>query len=219
MTSLLLALMSALLLPLLSLIALLLRRQLLQGKGKYILLGTGVLLLLYAVSDTLYEHYEDIGFQEIAISSLVGLLTLIIVASSSRFHTHHQEEAGAKGIVLSEAFHSLIDGAVIGGTYLVNPLIGGAATLGIIIHESPKILGTIALLRSLSLSVKKTILYSALAQGGAPIAALFVYLVGKQFTHEHFHMLELASMTSLFVIIVWIIVLEIHHHKKHDHHH
>lgn len=209
---------SASALPLLAILALLLRRNLFQGKLKIIILLLGLALLSYAVVSTLLEEGEELGPKELFIGAITALITLFILSRFSHGHTHAQEEGGAKGIVVSEAFHSLIDGAVIGATYLINPLIGGAATLGIIIHELPKIVGTLAVFRGLGLSIQKTILYGIFAQIGSPIAAIFVFLLGKQFDHEQFHALEIASLSSLGAIVLWIIWLEICYHRKHPRH-
>jgi zinc transporter ZupT len=133
-------------------------------------------------------------------------------------HIHAKEQAGVKGIVISEAFHSLIDGAVIGSTYLISPLLGYAATIGIIIHEFPKIIGTLTLFRSFGLSIRKTIWYGICAQIGSPVSALLIYLIGGKISHENFQALEIASISSLAAIVLWILYLEIRFHQKHDHH-
>jgi zinc and cadmium transporter len=219
MSTLLLATLSAFILPLLALLAILLRRELVSGKAKVILLGVGIILLGYAVLSDVLHHRNDLGLRELIISLIVGVITFFILASFNKHHKHNKEGGGVKGIVLSEAFHSLIDGAVIGATYLVNPVLGGAATLGIVVHEFPKILGTLALLRGLNLSIKKTIVYGMLAQSGAPVAALFIFILGKEVNPEQFHTLEIASLSSLATIILWILYLEITYHKKHSHGH
>lgn len=217
MSTLLLTFLSALVLPLLAVTAILLRKELVSGKAKILMLFVGVLLLSYAVISDVLHHGDELGARELITSLIVGGITLFILASFNRYHKHSPTEGGVKGIVVSEAFHSLIDGAVIGATYLVNPVLGGAATIGIVVHEFPKILGTLALFRGLNLSIKKTILYGALAQGGAPISALFIYLLGKEIDPEQFHTLEIASLASLATIIFWILYLELRHHRKHPH--
>ncbi|MEN9552139.1 MAG: hypothetical protein RI935_516 [Candidatus Parcubacteria bacterium] len=219
MSTLLLATLSAFILPLLALLAILLRRELVSGKAKVLLLGFGILLLSYAVLSDVLHHRDELGLRELLVSLIVGAITFFILASFNKHHRHNREEGGVKGIVLSEALHSLIDGAVIGATYLVNPVLGGAATLGIVVHEFPKILGTLALLRGLNLSIKKTIFYGMLAQGGAPVSALFIFILGKEIDPEQFHFLEIASLSSLATIIIWILYLEIKYHKKHSHSH
>lgn len=215
----LLMLISALSLPLLSILALLLRRDIFGKKWKFILLTVGLMLLIFSVVSTFYEHGEKLGLKDIFVGGITASITLFILSKFSHTHSHQKQEEGAKGIVLSEAFHSLIDGAVIGTTYLVNPVLGYAATVGIIIHELPKIVGTLAVLRGFGLSVQKTIWYGILAQIGSPIAAVLIFMLGKQINIEQLHGLEIASISSLGAIVLWIIYLEISFHKRHPHTH
>jgi zinc transporter ZupT len=214
-SSFILMLLSASTLPLLAFLTLMLRRNLFKGNLKLIFLGLGILLLSFTVIDTFKEHSEDFGLIDVLIASVTAFITFFILSHFSHNHIHNQEAEGAKGIVISECFHSLIDGAVIGTTYLVSPLLGYAATLGIILHELPKIIGTLSLFRSLGLSMRKTIIYGMAAQIGSPIAAVLIFTLGKKINHEQFHTLEIASISSLAAIVLWIIYLEIRFHQTH----
>lgn len=218
-TSFILMILSAGALPLLAFLALLLRRNLFKGKLKIAFLIFGLFLIGFAIFSTFKEHSDDFGWAEGLVVLITSGITFFILSRFSHGHTHAKEIDGAKGIVISEAFHSLIDGAVIGATYLVSPLLGGAAALGIIIHELPKIVGTLTIFRSLGLSIKNTILYGMLAQIGSPVAAILIYMLGKKINHEQFHALEIASVSSLAAIVLWIIYLEVRFHEKHGHAH
>jgi zinc and cadmium transporter len=213
-------LMSASALPLLAVLALLLRKNLFKGKLKLVFLVVGLCLLSFAVFDTFKEHRHDLSIADSLVAIITSCITLFILSHFNHNHEHAREAGGATGIVISEAFHSLIDGAVIGATYLVTPLLGYAATVGIIMHELPKIIGTITILRSFNLSIRTTIMYGIFAQIGSPLAAILIYLLGSRINHEQFQALEIASVSSLAAIVLWIIYLEIRyhiHHKNHDH--
>lgn len=216
-TSFILMALSASSLPLLAFLALLLRRKLFSGVWKIIFLTIGLFLLTFAVFETFVEHSGNLSIRDVLIGGVTASFTVLILSKFNHGHSHVKEAAGAKGIVISEAFHSLLDGGVIGATYLVNPFLGYAATIGIITHELPKVLGTLAVLRSLGHSMKKTILYGVLAQIGSPVSALLIYILGKKFDASQFHALEIASVSSLAAIVIWIIYLEIQFHRHHDH--
>ena len=208
---------SASVLPLLAFLALLLRRNFVKGKFKVVLMVTGVLLLSVTVINTFTEHGEALTLGDTLTSLGAGLLTILILSRFSHGHNHRVETEGAKGIVISEAFHSLLDGAVIGATYLINPIFGYAATIGIIIHELPKIIGTLTLFRSIGLSVRRTIIYGIASQIGSPVSAILVFILGEKINHEQFHALEIASVSSLAVIVLWIVYLEVRFHMRHPH--
>ncbi len=207
---------SASALPALAITALFLRRGLFTGKWKVFFMAVGLSLLLYTVYSTLQEHGDDLGWKDIFVGGLTALATTYLLARFSHGHKHDKGADGARGIVISEAFHSVIDGMVIGASYVIAPILGSAATLGILIHEAPKIFGTLVVFRGLGLSMKKTVLYGALSQMGAPAAALLVYLLGKRIDHEQFHLLEIASVSSLATIVLWIIYLEWNFHRRHQ---
>ncbi len=213
----LLVLASATALPALAVIAVILRRGFFTGKWKMLFLSLGLCLLLYTIFATLEEYGDTLGWKDIVVGGITAIITMYILSRFNHGHKHDIKLEGARGLVVSEAFHSLVDGAVIGATYLINPLLGYAATLGILTHELPKILGTLAVLRSLGLSIQKTIFYGMFAQIGSPIAAVLVYLLGKQIDHEQFKLLEIASISSLTAIVFWIIYLEWSFHKRHPH--
>ena len=214
-----LMILSASALPLLAFLALILRRNLFQGKTNLVFLLVGILLLIVAIVNTVTEHTGTLSWKDVLASGAAGILTLLIVSKFSHGHHHAIEAEGAKGIVISEAFHSLLDGAVIGATYLVNPILGYAATIGIITHELPKIIGTLTIFRSIGLSIQRTIVYGIAAQIGSPVAALLVYTLGQQFDDTQFQTLEIASISSLAAIVIWIIYLEIRFHTRHPHKH
>jgi zinc and cadmium transporter len=218
-TSFILMALSASALPALAVLALFLRRNLFTGKWKILFLIIGLILLSFAVFDTFKEHSGTVGVGDIIVGTITATITVFILSRFNHHHTHSGEVGGAQGIVISEAFHSLIDGAVIGATYIVSPVLGYAATVGIIIHELPKIIGTITVFRSLGLSVKKTIMYGMAAQIGSPVSAILMYMLGKKIDHEQFQSLEIASVSSLAAIVLWIIYLEIRYHREHKHNH
>jgi len=216
-TSFLSMLLSASVLPLLAVLAVFLRRELFKGKLKILFLTVGLLLVSYAVFETFKNHGDELSLYDAVVAVVVAAGTFFILSKFSHTHKHRNEVGAAKGIVIGEASHSLIDGAVIGATFLVNPLLGTAATIGIVSHELPKILGTLAIFRGLGLSIKQTILYGICAQIGAPIAATLVFLLGAKISHDQFHLLEIASVASLGAIVVWIIYLELKFHSKDNH--
>lgn len=217
-TSFILMLVSASTLPLLAFLALLLRRNLFKGNLKIASLVLGLSLLCFVVFDTFRERGGDLSLLDVIVAVVTAYITLYILSHFQHTHSHEAEVGGVKGIVISEAFHSLIDGAVIGATYLISPLLGYAATFGIIVHEFPKILGTLTIFRSMGLTMRKTIMYGILAQIGSPASAVLVYILGSKINHEQFHALEIASVSSLGAIVLWIIYLEIKFHVKHSNH-
>ena len=205
-------------LPLLAFLAIALRRKVVSGKLKMAVLLVSLLGLVYVVFQELSEHKGEFGTHDIYVGAIVSLLTFFLLSFGGHSHKHGAEESGIKGIIIAEAFHSLFDGLAIGVTFLVTPLLGATAALGILVHEIPKMIATIGLIRSLGVSMKKTILYGVMAQIGAPITAVTVYLLGIKLETE-FKLADVAVIASLSTIVIYILFLEVRHHTKRKHYH
>lgn len=204
-------------LPLLAFLAIILRRNVVTGKLKVIVLATSLLGLVYVIVNELLHHSGEFQLGELYTGIIVSLLTFFVLSKSGNHHAHTIEESGVKGIILAEAFHSIFDGIAIGVTFLVTPLLGAGAALGVLAHEIPKMIATLGLLRSVGFSMKKTIFYGVLSQIGVPVAAILAYLFGFKLTSE-FHIADAAVIASLSTIVLYILFLEgkYHLHTKRD---
>lgn len=200
--------------PIAAFLVIVLRRRNLTGVIKVIALLVAILLLGYSIYTGVLEHWGELGRKEIFSGTLMAIVTYFVLSKFGHKHYHDQEENGAIGVVISEAMHSIVDGAVIGAAYLASPVIGVSATVGILSHELPKIIGTLLLFKSMNLSNSKVIIYGSLSQIGSPAAAIIVYFFfAKIIDHESLKSLEIAGLSSLTVIILYILFLEYRHHK------
>jgi zinc transporter ZupT len=201
------------LLPTASVLALILRKDLLKGKIKYCLLILGLGLLSYTIYEDIKHHADEIGLFEILFASVAALVTFIILSFA---HKHTDNENDVRGIAIAEFFHSCLDGAIIGMAYFVNPLLGYGTFLAIVTHEAPKILGTVILIRALTKSNWEAVKYSALCQAGVPLVATFIYVFGKNISGEWTHAVEFAAMATIAVILVRI-AWHTYSHSGHAH--
>ncbi len=212
-----LVLVSSLTLPFLAVLALVLRQSLVTGKMRLAVFSVSVIGITYALYQEIKDHGSEFGLTELFVAMFVSSLTYLVLSRSHKHHSHGINEAGIKGIVIAEAFHSLFDGLAIGVAFLATPLIGIGALTGIVIHELPKMLATLALIRSSGESLTKTILYGALSQIGVPVAAVLIYLVGYRIETE-FKAVDAAVLASLSTIVLYILYKEVRHHRGAHHH-
>lgn len=202
------------LLPAISLIALTLRRDIMKGRTKILFMVLGLGLLSYAIYDDIAHHIDDIGYIELVVVSISALLTYTVLSFA---HKHTENSSDVKAIALAEFIHSLLDGAVIGMAYFVNPLLGWGTALAIITHEAPKILGTVVVIRSLTNNIWEAVKYSAICQAGVPLASVLLYTFGKSVSEEWGHRLELAATATLVVIILRVAYHSfVHRGHSHD---
>ncbi|MDQ5957502.1 MAG: zinc and cadmium transporter [Patescibacteria group bacterium] len=199
-------------LPLISLLAIFLRRNYFTGKIKVLMLSLGLLLLGVAVYSDIAGHIDEVGYTEILSAIAAATVTYFIFSFA---HKHNENKNDVKAIAAAEFFHSLMDGLTVGAAYLVNPLAGYAAILAILVHETPKIVGTVILIRSLTNNVKDTIKYSIICQAGVPLAAIFIVTIGKEISGEWQHSVEFAAMATLTVILLRV-ALHSFRHRGHN---
>lgn len=200
-------------LPILAFLAVFLRRDFLRGRLKNLVLFFGFLLLSYSVYEALKEHASEFGPKEILFSLSAALATYFVLA---RFSHHHEKESNIKGLAIGEFIHGLMDGVVIGVAYLASPILGYATALGIIVHELPKIVGTIFVIRSMTKSLYETIKYSLISQLGVPLSAIFIFATGVSVNDSLRESIELAALSTLSVIILRVLYYS-YKHRGHDH--
>ncbi|MFH0799055.1 MAG: ZIP family metal transporter [Pseudomonadota bacterium] len=115
---------------------------------------------------------------------LMGILLFFILEKFIRWrHCHNDECKGhAQPVafmnIFGDAAHNLIDGMLIGASYLVSIPIGIATTLAIVLHEIPHELGNFGVLVHGGLSVRKALLWNFLSALVAVAGALFSLTVG-----------------------------------------
>lgn len=123
---------------------------------RLIALAVGVLLgdaFLHLLPEA-FEEVEEAG--EVLLWTLAGILSLWLI--ERLLHRHHDHSAEripsarknpasyARINLLGDGMHNFLDGALIAGSYLTDPMLGIATTIAIAIHEVPQEISDIAVL-------------------------------------------------------------------------
>ena len=211
------------------------------------LLGDVFLHLLPEMAEHLEDHQHTISFLHLGIGVLggivVGLLTEKVLhwnhchQSSSEEHPH----TFAKMNLIGDLIHNLIDGLIIGSSFLVNIPTGIATSLAVLFHEIPQEIGDFWVLIHGGYSKKKALwfnfLVSLTAIGWAifaicmghlaedlqlwltPVAmGMFIYIAGSDLIpqmHKHDHELKSSLLQILMFVLgigVMAVLLFIGHH-------
>ena len=95
---------------------------------------------------------SSIGEVSASILIIVGVLIFFIFEKFLHWH-HHGEDENEEGIhpvgkliIFSDGIHNLIDGIIIGISFIVSIPVGVATTLAVILHEIPQEIGDFAVL-------------------------------------------------------------------------
>jgi len=152
------------------------------------------------------EAIEETGFElSISLCILFGILFSFIVEKFLRWRHCHiptsskHPHSFAYMNLFGDAIHNLIDGLIIGGSYIVNIQVGIATTLAVIFHEIPQELGDFGVLVHGGFSKKKALCLNLLTALTAIIGTIIALMFGSNL--EGFTPLLLSFAAGNFIYI------------------
>ena len=196
-------------------------------------LAVGVLLgdaFIHLIPDAVKRQGS---ISTVCLTTLLGMFLFFVLEKLVRWrHDHHINIPGqqndirpiAKMNLMGDTVHNFVDGILIGGSFLVDPVLGFTTTLAIIAHEIPQEIGDVGALVYGGYSPAKAVLYnfycsltvvagvvfalffSQLAESSLifllPIAAGgFIYIAATDMIpalHEHSTITNLLGQTAIF---------------------
>jgi len=131
------------------------------------------------------ESFERLGNDLTAsLLSIAGILLFFVLEKFIRWrHCHvspqesHLHPVATMNLV-GDGFHNLIDGMIIGASYIVSVPLGFATTLAVVLHEIPQEIGDFGVLVYGGLSIKKALLFNFLSAATAIAGALISLVIG-----------------------------------------
>lgn len=162
------------------------------------------------------ESIEKIGsFQTFAMLTL-GFIIFFVLERYLWWHHCHEGECEVHPVsylvLIGDAIHNFIDGAIIAASFLVSTNVGLITTLLILFHEVPQELGDFAVLVDAGFSAKKALFYNFLSQMTAVIGALASYFTLLTFNLTSF-LLPVAAGGFLYISASDLIP-EVHRHSE-----
>ena len=152
------------------------------------------------------EAIEESGFEvSISLFILFGVLFSFVVEKFLRWrHCHiptsnEHPHSFAYMNLFGDAIHNLIDGLIVGGSYIVNFSVGLATTLAVIFHEIPQELGDFGVLVHGGFSKRKALWFNLLTAFTAVIGTLLALAFGSII--EGFTPLMLSFAAGNFIYI------------------
>jgi len=146
------------------------------------------------------ESFEKISNQlAVPLWVLLGIMIFFVLEKFLRWrHCHLSEtETHIHPVVtmnlIGDAVHNLIDGMVIGATYMVNIPLGLTTTLAIVLHEIPQEMGDFGVLVHGGLSVKKAITFNFFSALCAVLGAVLSLAIGP---HLQGYTVSLVPITA-----------------------
>lgn len=141
---------------------------------------------------------------------IIGILLFFIIEKFLHWH-HHENDTEkhihpvGKLILLTDGLHNLIDGIIIGASFLISIPIGFATTLAVILHEIPQEIGDFAVLINSGFSKKKALMLNFLSALAAILGAGIVLLFGKIAENSVLWILPIAAGGFIYIAIADLI--------------
>ena len=174
---------------------------------------------------------------QISISILVGIL--VFFALEKIVHWHHCHRVEHKEVcsdlpymsLAGDALHNAIDGVIVAGAFLTNPVVGFSTALAVFLHELPHEGGNYSILIKGGFSRKKalflnfvtaltsfagaviTLLLSSMISGALPFVIAFsmgsfLYIAGTDLLPElHKHFAPKQAVLEFLFIVLGVVIM------------
>jgi zinc and cadmium transporter len=163
------------------------------------------------------EAFEHLSSNILAsVLVLGGFLLFFILEKFIRWqHCHHvdcssHKEHLAPMNIAGDAVHNLIDGMLIGASYMVSIPLGIATTMAVVFHEIPQEIGDFGVLIYSGMKVKKALIINFLCSLTAVLGAVITLLIGQYFT-SFIHILLPITAGGFIYIAGSDLIPELHH--------
>ena len=144
---------------------------------------------------------------------MVGILVFFFLERFLRwFHHHHDDEDGQRHdhnhadtnlplVIIGDTVHNFIDGIVIAASFLVNPTLGIAATIAVVLHEIPQEIGQYAILIHGGWSKAKALWYNLLSGLTSVIGAVIVLVFAQNLEEPPTFLLAFAGASFIYIAL------------------
>jgi len=122
----------------------------------------------------------------------------------------------AKMNLLGDAIHNFVDGILIGGSFLVDPVLGYTTTLAIVVHEIPQEIGDVGALVYGGYSPKQALRYNFYCSLTVIMGALFTLLLGSIAEASLVFLLPIAAGGFIYIAATDFIPV-LHEHSSLSH--
>jgi zinc and cadmium transporter len=119
---------------------------------------------------------------------VLGGMLLFFVIEKLLLHRHGISRAcnggdrGGRSVaainVLGDALHNLIDGVLIGTSYLAGPALGVSTTIAVLLHEIPQELGDFGILVNSGLGVRRAVAVNLVSASAAVLGTAVALMAG-----------------------------------------
>lgn len=158
----------------------------------------------------------------VSILVIVGILLFFVIEKFIHWHHHGEDKEEThvhpvgKLVLFTDGFHNLIDGAIIGASFLISPHVGVATTLAVILHEIPQEIGDFAVLIHAGYTKKKALWLNFLSALASVLGLVIVFVFGNIVENAAMWFIPIAAGGFIYIAVADLIP-ELHKTKNVKH--
>jgi zinc and cadmium transporter len=159
-----------------------------------------------AIIHLIPEAFENLtGKLTAPLLLLAGIMLFFVLEKVIRWRHSHKpaSQQHLQPVVFLSLFgdgvHNLIDGMIIGASYMVSFPIGIATTIAVVMHEIPQEIGDFAVLVNGGLSVKKALLLNFASALTAVLGGLIILIVGPHVSNISLYLLPVTAGGFIYI--------------------
>jgi zinc and cadmium transporter len=151
-----------------------------------------------------------------------GVILFFVIEKFIHWHHHGEDKEEehihpvGKLILFTDGFHNLIDGAIIGASFLVSIPLGVATTLAVILHEIPQEIGDFAVLIHSGYSKSKALWFNFVSASASFLGLFIVFIFGNIVEGASTWFMPIAAGGFIYIAVADLIP-ELHKTKNIKH--
>lgn len=117
---------------------------------------------------------------------IAGVLIFFVIEKFLHWHHHGEDKETnhihpvGKLVIFSDGVHNLIDGLIIGASFLVSIPVGVATTIAVILHEIPQEIGDFGVLLHAGYTKRRALWLNFLSAAFAILGVLIAFILGEK---------------------------------------
>ena len=158
------------------------------------------------------ETFEKFSNKTLASILIIGGIILFLVMEKFLHWHHHEDDTiehpiqpAGKLILFTDGFHNLIDGIIIGVSFLVNTPLGIATTLAVVLHEIPQEIGDFAVLIHSGYTAKRALWLNFLSALTAVVGVILALVFGSMAESFTLWILPIAAGGFIYIALADLI--------------
>lgn len=165
---------------------------------------------------------SNLGASLSGILIIVGILLFFVIEKFIHWHHHGEDKEEehihpvGKLVLFTDGFHNMIDGIIIGASFLVNPHVGIATTIAVVLHEIPQEIGDFAVLIHAGYTKKRALLWNFISALASFVGLAIVFIFGNTIDNSIMWFIPIAAGGFIYIAVADLIP-ELHKTKNVKH--